>query len=223
MRPAGSRNAQLRQLVITCREYILGLTLEMERRRLVAEEPDNVGRQLELAAYFTHCQLQPVHLVLALRSAMTTFVKAKCNATAGVFARRLRESAPGTVDARVLEQAKRIEDAGNRSGADAVEIDYDHFSTFGVCAASLSPIYPGSPSVADPFTGAVYKPEYKGQLDRISGVTEVRRRHTRRLPSFSHLCRRSDETQRVCGRWCNAGLYMTLQCTNELQRSSPQR
>lgn len=62
--------SQLRGVIDTSREYILGLTMELERRRLVAEEPDNVKRQLELAAYFTHCDLQPAHQQLALQSAV---------------------------------------------------------------------------------------------------------------------------------------------------------
>lgn len=62
--------SQLRGVIDTSREYILGLTMELERRRLVAEEPDNVKRQLELAAYFAHCDLQPAHQQLALQSAV---------------------------------------------------------------------------------------------------------------------------------------------------------
>lgn len=61
---------QVRSIVDACREYILGMTMEIERRRLQTEEPDNVVRGLELAAYFAHCDLQPVHLQLALRSAV---------------------------------------------------------------------------------------------------------------------------------------------------------
>jgi coatomer subunit alpha len=56
---------------------------------------------------------------------------------------------------------------------DAIEIEYDQFTPFTVCAASYTPIYRGSPAVSDPFTGALYKPEYKGQLCRVSGVTEI--------------------------------------------------
>lgn len=49
------------------------MTMEIERRRLQAEEPENVQRGLELAAYFAHCDLQPVHLQLALRSAVRSY------------------------------------------------------------------------------------------------------------------------------------------------------
>ena len=60
-----------------------------------------------------------------------------------------------------------------RSTHDMVEIDYDQFAPFTVCAASHTPIYKGSPSVSDPFTGALYKPEFKGELCRVSGITEI--------------------------------------------------
>lgn len=94
--------AQIKEIVSTCKEYVIGLTMETERRRLVTEEPDNVVRNLELAAYFTHCKLAAQHLQLALRSAMGVFTKAGNNATAAVFARRLIDSNP--TDTKVLTQ-----------------------------------------------------------------------------------------------------------------------
>lgn len=76
------------------REYLLGVTLEIERRRVAQEDPDNVRRSLELAAYFTHCKLQPAHLQIALRSAIGVFAKANNHATAAKFARRLLDLNP---------------------------------------------------------------------------------------------------------------------------------
>jgi coatomer protein complex subunit alpha (xenin) len=43
---------------------------------------------MELAAFFTHCNLQPVHLALSLRSAMTIFFKHNNKATCMTFCRR---------------------------------------------------------------------------------------------------------------------------------------
>lgn len=60
-----------------------------------------------------------------------------------------------------------------QKGTNAVDIDYDQFADFDICAASYSPIYAGQPFVQDPFTGAKYLPEYKGQVCRISQVTEI--------------------------------------------------
>lgn len=76
------------------REYLLGVSIELEKRRVTQEEPDNVRRSLELAAYFTHCQMQPVHLQIALRSAISPFAKANNHATAAKFARRLLDLNP---------------------------------------------------------------------------------------------------------------------------------
>lgn len=47
-----------------------------------------------MAAYFTHCSLQPVHMVLVLRTALNLFFKLKNFKTAASFARRLLELGP---------------------------------------------------------------------------------------------------------------------------------
>lgn len=85
----------------TSREYLLGVTLEIERRRIAQEEPNDVRHSLELAAYFTHCQLQPAHLQIALRSAIGVFAKANNHATAAKFARRLLDLNP---DPKIVAQ-----------------------------------------------------------------------------------------------------------------------
>lgn len=48
----------------------------------------DISRSAELAAYFTHCQLQPVHTALSVRSAMTISFKLKNYATCATFCRR---------------------------------------------------------------------------------------------------------------------------------------
>lgn len=70
----------------------MGLKIELTRRDLPADTPPK--RALELAAYFTHCALQPAHLQLALRSAFAASFKAKNFATTLIFIRRLLELAP---------------------------------------------------------------------------------------------------------------------------------
>lgn len=94
-------NLQWRDLVTTAKEYLLGVSIELERRRVVEQEPDNVRRNLELAAYFTHCQLQPSHVQIALRSAIGAFAKANNQAHAARFARRLLELNP---DPKIVAQ-----------------------------------------------------------------------------------------------------------------------
>jgi coatomer protein complex subunit alpha (xenin) len=98
-------SVQWRTLVTTGREYLLGVSIELERRRVAQEDPDNAKRILELAAYFTHCQLQPPHLQIALRSAITAFAKANNHAHAAKFARRLIELNP---DPRIVAQVRAL-------------------------------------------------------------------------------------------------------------------
>lgn len=82
------------QLVQICREYLMGLAIEQQRRSITASDPNNTKRALELAAYFTHCQLQTPHLQLALRQAAKQAFKLKNFKTAAQFSQRLLELAP---------------------------------------------------------------------------------------------------------------------------------
>lgn len=68
---------------------------------MAQEDPDKVQRSLELAAYFTHCQLQPAHMQIALRSAIGVFAKANNHASAAKFARRLLDLNP---DPKIVAQ-----------------------------------------------------------------------------------------------------------------------
>jgi coatomer subunit alpha len=92
---------QWRTMVIAAREYLLGVSMELERRNVAQENPDNVQRSLELAAYFARCRLQPPHLQIALRSAIQVFSKANNHATAAKLARRLLELNP---DPKIVAQ-----------------------------------------------------------------------------------------------------------------------
>jgi coatomer protein complex subunit alpha (xenin) len=83
---------QVKELVGICKEYVIALRCELRRKELAA---DDAARAAELAAYFTHCNLQPVHTALSLRSAMTIFFKLKNLGTCAHFCRRLLELNPG--------------------------------------------------------------------------------------------------------------------------------
>ena len=43
----------------------------------ITDAGEEVARALELAAYFTHCNLQPAHLMLALKTAMASAFKVR--------------------------------------------------------------------------------------------------------------------------------------------------
>jgi coatomer protein complex subunit alpha (xenin) len=62
---------------------------------------------------------------------------------------------------------------GDRNPRDSVEITYDHFTEFDICAASLTPIYKGSPATISAYSGAKYLPQYKNTLCVVDGITQV--------------------------------------------------
>jgi coatomer subunit alpha len=107
---------------------------------------------------------------IALRSAGQVLGKHGNFAGAAKFARRLLELNP---DPKIAAQARQRIAAGDRNPRDTVEIDYDEFTPFEICAASYVPIYRGSPSVRCPYTDAAFKPEFKGKLDPLTQLTEI--------------------------------------------------
>ena len=78
---------EMKEMLEICREYITAIRI----KGAMAEAGADPVRSTELAAYFSHCNLQPVHLLLALRSAMGTAFKHKNFILAASFARRLLE------------------------------------------------------------------------------------------------------------------------------------
>lgn len=70
-------------------------------------------------------------------------------------------------------QAKKIKAQCERSPQDKIDIEFDQFAEFDVCASSHTPIYSGSPSVACPFDGAKYHSQFKGQVCKVCKVCEI--------------------------------------------------
>ena len=127
-------------------------------------------RVCEMAAYFTHCNLQPVHQVLTLRTALNLFFKLKNYKTAGSFARRLLELGPKP---DVAQQTRKILQACDKNPTDEHKLNYDEHNPFDICAASFVPIYKGSECVTSPLSGAKYVPEFKGEVCRVDGVSQI--------------------------------------------------
>ncbi|XP_067949452.1 coatomer subunit alpha-like isoform X2 [Watersipora subatra] len=161
---------EAQQLVDICREYIVGLSMEIARKELPKATLSDQKRLCEMAAYFTHCSLQPQHLILTLKTAQTLFFKLKNFKTAASFARRLLELGPKP---EMAKQTRTILQHCERTPTDAHELKYDQHNPFDICAASYTPIYRGKPVVKCPLSGACYLPEYKGQVCRVSQTTEI--------------------------------------------------
>lgn len=70
-----SEGNDLKEMLDVSREYMIALRLKTALDD--ATTSGDIPRSLELAAYFTHCNLQPSHLVLALKTAMAAAFKNK--------------------------------------------------------------------------------------------------------------------------------------------------
>ncbi|KAH6560191.1 hypothetical protein BASA60_000390 [Batrachochytrium salamandrivorans] len=158
---------EVQQLMAVCREYLIGLKLQLARRELGDSDPK---RGVELAAYFSHCQLQPVHLQLVLNTAMLLSFKIKNYGSSLGFARRLLELGPA---ASVAQKARGVVQRCERNATDEVALDYDQYNPFVICGISLTPIYRGSAAVVCPFCGTSFKPEYKDKLCAVCCISQI--------------------------------------------------
>ncbi|KAK2187376.1 hypothetical protein NP493_168g04047 [Ridgeia piscesae] len=162
--------AEAQQLLEICREYIVGLTMEARRKELPKRNVEEQKRICEMAAYLTHCNLQPIHLILTLRTALNLFFKLNNFKTAASFARRLLELGPRP---EVSQQTRKILAACEKNPTDAHELKYDQHNPFDICAATYTPIYRGKPVVKCPLSGTCYQPDFKGEVCRVTKVTEI--------------------------------------------------
>merc|ERR1712227_1067540 len=167
---AKTEEAEATQLLQICTNYLVGLAMETKRKELPKSNVQEQIRVCEMAAYFTHCNLQPVHQVLTLRTALNLFFKLKNYKTAGGFARRLLELGPKP---DVAQQTRKILQACDKNPTDEHQINYDEHNPFDLCAASFVPIYKGSDCVSSPLSGAKYLPEFKGEVCRVDGVSQI--------------------------------------------------
>lgn len=120
---------ELKELLGICREYLTATRLELQRKKT-----DNSTRQMELAAYFTHCNLQPKHAGLALKLAMSAAYKHKLLTSAGAFARRLLELNPNP---DVATQARKVIQLSEQNPGDAFDFAYDERNPFVLCNAEM--------------------------------------------------------------------------------------
>ncbi len=164
--------AEAKQLLNICKEYVLALQMEIVRKDLPKGTIEEQLRVCELSAYFTHCNLQPVHEILTLRTAVNLFFKMKNYRTASSFARRLLELGPRP---EVAQQARKILQACEKKQDDEHRIAYDERNPFNICGYSYTPIYRGSPEDRCSYCNATYIPEYKGKVCNVCKVGEIGR------------------------------------------------
>lgn len=158
---------EVKELLAIARDYAVALRIELSRKEVAKSDPN---RAAELAAYFTHQNLQPIHSSLSLRSAMTIFYKMQNFQTAAGFSRRLLELNP---PANVATQAKQVLQVCEKQNKDAVELNYDSRNPFVVCSGTLTPIYRGTKDLACSCCGAKYVVEKKDALCDVCNLGKV--------------------------------------------------
>jgi len=161
---------ELQQLVDICQDYILGLKMETVRKDLPKDSPNSATRVAELAAYFTHCNMQPIHLMLSLRSAMNIHYKLKNFRTAASFARRLLELGPKE---EIATQARKLQAICDKTPVDEVKLEYNEHNPFEICGQSYTPIYRGAPAIKCSFCNTSFLPKFKGILCPTCEIGEV--------------------------------------------------
>lgn len=144
--------------------------METTRKSLPKSTLDEQKRICEMAAYFTHCKLQPVHQILTLRTALNMFFKLKNYKTAASFARRLLELGPRP---EVAQQVRKILQACELNPIDEHKLNYDEFNPFNICAIDYKPLFRGKPEEKCPFCSASYDPKYKGKLCNVCEISEI--------------------------------------------------
>lgn len=162
--------AEAKQLLAICKEYVVALQMEVTRKDLPKATVEEQLRVCELSAYFTHCNLQPIHEILTLRSAVNLFYKMRNFRTAAAFARRLLELGPKP---DVAQSARRILQVCERTPEDEHRIEYDERNPFSICSYSYVPIYRGKPEEKCSFCAATYLPKHKGSVCNVCKVGEI--------------------------------------------------
>jgi coatomer subunit alpha len=149
-----SESADVKEMLVVCREYITAIRIKAAISG-VAEDP---VRATELSAYFTHCNLQPAHALLALRAAMGTAFKHKNFIVAASFARRLLElpdmSSERNADLRV--KATKVLQKSEQMARNEHQLNYDETRTFTIDCQTFAPIYAGEQSVECSYCGSTY-------------------------------------------------------------------
>lgn len=158
---------EIKEIIVSCKEYIIGLRCELSRRALT---PEQIGRSLELSAFFAICNLKPEHSILALRSAMAASFKANNFASAAYFAKRILESkAPEAF----INQARTVHAHCSRQLVDNVPTHFKPDTDIRLCAFSQSPIAEGEDYVECVLTGARFKKAFVGKPNPITMTSKI--------------------------------------------------
>ncbi|KAM0256966.1 hypothetical protein ACHAQJ_004667 [Trichoderma viride] len=170
-----SEVSEAKKLIASAREYSIAMSIELTRRNLgsldeIAQDPAKLKRSLELSAYFTIPKIEVPHRQIALLSAIKVAIKSKNYNSALGFANRIIANGGSS---KIVENAKKTKAQCERNPNDTIEIEFDQFAEFEICAASHTPIYSGAPYEECAFDGSKYHSSYKGSVCKVCEVCEI--------------------------------------------------
>lgn len=146
------------ELLDICREYTTAVRIKNNNVNSSGQ------RQMELSAYFTHCNLQPGHLALALSLAMTQAYKGGNFITAVAFARRVLELPDVVGQTEIRSRAQLVIRNSEQKARNEHTLNYDERNPFDIDCTELVPIYRGSPCVRCPYCRSAHSVKMKGHL-----------------------------------------------------------
>jgi len=159
-----------KQIIKICREYIIGIQIELTRKEL-SQSQGNDQRVVELALYFTHCDLQQSHKFLALKQAMILCASKKVYELAYNLATKVLEFDLSPAEE---EKAQKILNHSEQKGrTNALQVNYDPRNPFVICASSNTPIYYGQPKVQCVYCKSSYIPEHQGKVCNICKISLI--------------------------------------------------
>ncbi|OHX00271.1 coatomer protein subunit alpha [Colletotrichum incanum] len=164
-----SEVAEAKKLITSASEYAVAMEIELSRRQL-GTTGEQLKRGLELSAYFTIPKIEVPHRQLALHNAMQLAIRNKNYGSALSFANRIIANGGSS---KLTENAKKAKAQCERNPSDAIEIEFDQFAEFDICAASHTPIYSGTSYEECAFDGSKYHSKYKGTVCKVCEVCEV--------------------------------------------------
>ena len=152
---------EVKELLEIAREYITAI-----RVKTAIGDGEDPLRSTELSAYFTHCNLLPAHLLLALRSAMGTAFKHKNFIAAASFSKRLLELPEVGMEknAELKLKTTKVLQKSEQMARNECNLNYDESKPFVLDCENLTPIYRGSPCIKCSYCGSAYALNCKGKL-----------------------------------------------------------
>lgn len=158
---------EVTELLDICREYMTAIRIKNANMKSSSQ------RQLELSAYFTHCNLQPGHLALALNLAMTQSYKGGNFINAAAFARRVLELPSLAHQNEIFSKAQLVLKNSEQKARNAHTLNYDERNPFQIDCKKLVPIYRGSPAAICSYCSSIYSPDAKGGLCATCNISLV--------------------------------------------------